>query len=44
MSTMDVTLETRTASWRDAIAAHYETQQVRLTWQLRGDDDPEEYL
>jgi len=41
---MDVTTQTRTASWRDEIVAHYETQQVRLTWLLGGDEDPEEYL
>ncbi len=44
VSTMDVSLQTRSGSWRDELAAHFEVQQARLSWLLGEDEDPEEFL
>ncbi|HLT84535.1 MAG TPA: hypothetical protein VKZ83_09910 [Phototrophicaceae bacterium] len=44
VSTMDVSTQTRSGSWRDEIVADYETQQARLNWLLGEDEDPEEFL
>jgi len=41
---MDVSLQTRSRSWRDELAAHFETQQAQLSWLLGEDDDAEEFL
>lgn len=41
---MDVSLQARNGSWRDELAADHETQQARLSWLLREDEDPEEFL
>ena len=43
---MDVSVPTRlrTSSWRDQVAADYETQQARLSWVLDEDECQEEFL